>query len=98
MEKLEKNLELKEKHITHLEKALSMANNTITQLKDKRVSLTDEEKAALFAQHAAKMITPQTPIEVDVTFNEKGVESPEQAKKVEQEEEPENIFDEVDDL
>jgi kinesin family protein 5 len=30
LEKLEKTLEVREKHINHLEKALNMANNTIT--------------------------------------------------------------------
>jgi uncharacterized protein YdcH (DUF465 family) len=48
---MEKSLEEREKRIFHLEKALLTANQTITQLKERRLSLSDEQKAALIAQH-----------------------------------------------
>jgi hypothetical protein len=48
---MEKSLEEREKRIVHLEKALLTANQTITQLKERRLSLSDEQKAALIAQY-----------------------------------------------
>ena len=48
LDKMEKSLEDREKRILHLEKALGSANQTISSLKERRVSLTDEQKAVLF--------------------------------------------------
>lgn len=54
LEKLEKDLEERDKHIKHLDKALNSANLTISQLRDKRLSITDEQKAEILAQHVPK--------------------------------------------
>jgi hypothetical protein len=48
---MEKSLEEREKRIVHLEKALLTANQNIAQLKERRLSFSDEQKAALIAQH-----------------------------------------------